>query len=91
MNVLHAGPNPGFGSLTWEEFQYLLSRATRAINDRPLGTRVKNKASPGFCPITPNMLLKGHFRGRGELVQELTDVETMGSLVNRLVDLEQRW
>ena len=45
------------GELNYAEFECVLARAAKVINNRPLGVRVHNKADGNLVPVTPNRLL----------------------------------
>ena len=47
------------GKLTFGEMLTLLTSAANRINQRPLGVRHHQGAEPGYCPVTPNLLLMG--------------------------------
>ena len=84
LHVMHDG-----SSLTWEEKQLLLSRACYAVNGRPLGAKFRNRGEPGFCPITPNLLVKGYYKDKHQ--EELTtELESMGHMVHRIQHLQER-
>ena len=45
------------GNLTYDELLCLLFRASNVLNERPIGMRHHQGAEPGYCPLTPNLML----------------------------------
>ena len=47
------------GTPTYDEMLSLLTQAADILNQRPLGVQHHQGTTPGYCPVTPNLLLMG--------------------------------
>ena len=55
------------GRLTYDELLSLLTKAANRVNQRPLGVMHHQGSTPGYCPVTPNLLLMGSRTSKDEL------------------------
>ena len=68
------------GRLTYDELLSLLTKAANRVNQRPLGVMHHQGSTPGYCPVTPNLLLMGSRTSKDELE---VDQETPDRYIRR--------
>ena len=68
------------GVPTYDEMLSLLTQAADVLNQRPLGVQHHQGSTPGYCPVTPNLLLMG---SRSEASGLDVDTETSEKYLRR--------